>query len=85
MIAPTPYIQAMQSDDIMANNLRQLIRSSNFVYVSVPSKDDVHNVEVTKKSAIEMVAHYEKDEFTGFSASLCAYDGGKILYIDRSI
>ena len=75
----------MKSDDIMAKNLRKLIRSSNMAYVSVPSKDDVHNVEVTKKSAIEMVAHYENDEFTGFSVTLYAYDDVEFLYIDRSI
>ena len=85
MIAPTPYIQAWKTDDITASNLRQKIRSSDFVYVSVLSKDDVHNVEVTKKAAIEMVAHYEKDEFTGFSARRCAYEGGTILYIDQLI
>jgi hypothetical protein len=80
----------MNSDDIMAKNLRKLIRSSNTVYVSVPSKHEVHSVEVTKKSALEMTDVFENDEFTGFSFIMIEHDNSmngtwSVLYIDRSI
>ena len=80
----------MKNDDIMAKNLRKLIRTSNTVYVSVPSKHEVHNVEVAKSAALEMVEGYEADESTGFSISWIEHDstmGGTwaVLYIDRSI